>query len=435
MKSILRKFVVSIITWEARLVLARYKPKIVAVTGSVGKTSTKDAIYTVLSTKYVVRRSEKSFNSEIGVPLTILGLQNGWNNPLLWFENIFRGLSLIVFKTNYPEWLVLEVGADRPGDIKSITTWLKPDVAVITYIGEVPVHVEFFSSQKQLVEEKSYLARNLKQGGTLILNGQDPYVLAFKQYAKGGKVLVVHLNGEGDVVGSHDEILYEQNEVGDDAPVGMRFRVNFSGNSVPVTRKGALGLQHIFPTLYALAVGISQGLNIVPTSEALSTEVHTPGRMRLLAGIKKTYIIDDTYNSSPVALHEAIKTLRDIMVRGKKIAVLGDMLELGKHSAEEHKKAGHSVAKVADKLVVVGLRSRYIAEGALNNGMSEENIFEYEEAKEAGVFIQNLIQEGDLILIKGSQSMRMERIVEEIMAEPLRKDELLVRQDPEWLRK
>src|SRR5689334_19738464 len=132
MKTFLKNTVVKILNWEAKLVVKRYKPKIVAITGSVGKTSTKDAMYTVLSHFYTVRKSEKSFNSEIGLPLTILGCPNGWSNPFVWFDNILKGLILIVWKVkDYPEWLVLEIGAGKPNDIKSVAKWLKTDFVIL----------------------------------------------------------------------------------------------------------------------------------------------------------------------------------------------------------------------------------------------------------------------------------------------------------------
>src|SRR3990172_13183455 len=121
MKEILKKILISILRWEARLVLKKYKPKIVAITGSVGKTSTKDAVYASLSKFFFVRKSEKSFNSEIGLPLTILGVSNGWDNPLIWLKNIIAGLELITTREKYPEWLILEIGADKPGDIKNVS--------------------------------------------------------------------------------------------------------------------------------------------------------------------------------------------------------------------------------------------------------------------------------------------------------------------------
>ena len=131
---------------EAQLMLARHRPRIVAITGTVGKTSTKDAVFCALTPFFAVRKSEKSFNNDFGIPLTILGLPTAGGNPLLWFKNIVLGFFRAFFSTAYPEWLVLEVGAGEPGDIKKFSGMLSPNIAVITRFSEVPVHVEFFAS-------------------------------------------------------------------------------------------------------------------------------------------------------------------------------------------------------------------------------------------------------------------------------------------------
>lgn len=178
MKETLRSLIVTILTMEARAVVKRYKPRIVIVTGSVGKTSTKDAIYTALSAKYFVRRSEKSFNSDIGAPLTILGVPNGWSNPLQWIRNILDGLLLILIRAPYPEWLVVEVGADRPGDISRSLAWLQPEVVVATRFPAVPVHVEFYDSPEAVQEEELAPLRWLKPGGVAVVNGDDEIVRA-----------------------------------------------------------------------------------------------------------------------------------------------------------------------------------------------------------------------------------------------------------------
>jgi len=157
-----------------------------------------------------------------------------------------------------------------------------------------------------------------------------------------------------------------------------------------------------------------------------------PGRVRLLPGIKGTLIIDDTYNASPAATEAALDSLALTKPRGRAIAVLGDMLELGRVSVEEHRKVGAKVAKVCNLLIVVGVRARDIAMGALDNGMRDENILQFEDSQKAGKELERIVAEGDAILIKGSQSMRMERAVEEIMLEPERAGDLLVRQDTEW---
>ena len=169
MKTLFRKIVAYILRLECELVLAKYKPKIVAITGSVGKTSTKDAVYAVVSGVSYVRKSEKSYNSQIGLPLTILGCPNGWNNPLVWISNIFKGLWLFLWPHKYPKWLVLEVGVGKPGDMKATALWLKTDVVIITTIGSTPAHIEFFDSRKHLIEEKSTLIKTIPSGTPFLL--------------------------------------------------------------------------------------------------------------------------------------------------------------------------------------------------------------------------------------------------------------------------
>ena len=142
-KNFLKKIVAAILRVEAEFVLAKYEPKVVGVAGSVGKTSTKDALVTVLSGSHFVRGSQKSYNSEFGVPLTILDCRSAWLNPIGWLRNILEGLALIVFKNPYPEWLAVEVGADRPGDVQAVIKWLKLDAAVLTYFPAVPVQKYF----------------------------------------------------------------------------------------------------------------------------------------------------------------------------------------------------------------------------------------------------------------------------------------------------
>ncbi len=433
MKFLFKKIIVFKITWLARLVLAKYKPKIVAVTGNVGKTSTKDAIYTVLSSEFFVRKSEKSFNSDIGVPLTILGCNNGWSNPLIWIKNIVRGLELVLFKNPYPKWLVLEVGADHPGDIAKITQWLSPDVVVVTRFGEVPVHVENFKSRADLIAEKGYLVQALKKDGVLILNYDDMDTMKFKEKAK-ARCLTFGMNEGADIVSSNVAIVYEKKEK-KEFPKGLNCKVNVDGNCVPITLEHVLGDQHIQPVLASVAVGISQQMNLVKIADALSGHIPPRGRMNLIQGIKNTVIIDDTYNASPIATTQALVTLKETKVSGRKIVVLGDMLELGKFSADEHRKIGVQVADFADIFISVGLRMQGAREGAVASGMALTSIFEFEDSKSAGEFLQNQIQPGDVILIKGSQGMRMERAVVEIMAHPEEREAMLVRQEEEWIKR
>lgn len=430
MKSIFKKIISTIIKFEAILIIRKYKPQIIAVTGSVGKTSTKDAIFSVMSQSFFVRKSEKSFNSDIGIPLTILGCQNAWFNPIMWIKNIIIGFELIIFKNNYPEWLILEVGADRPGDIRKITKWLKPNIVVLSAFAKVPVHVEFFKNRDEVIREKKYLVDALKHDGMLIVNGDDQDSMKIKETSKNISI-IYGTDKLSDLVATEAKNYY-----GEDGHIeGITFKVEYGGNIVPIVIKGSLGAKSVYSSLAAIAVGLTQKINIVKSAEALLTLETSNGRMKIIKGIKNTTIIDDTYNSSPVALISALYSFKHIepKIKGGKIAVLGDMMELGKHSVDEHYKAGKVVAEVCDILITVGIRSRKIAEGALDGLMSEKNIFQFEDSVSAGKELQKIMNEDDIILVKGSQSTRMERIVEEVMLEPEKAKDLLVRQDREWL--
>jgi UDP-N-acetylmuramoyl-tripeptide--D-alanyl-D-alanine ligase len=430
MKNILKKFISYILQIESRLVLAKYKPKVVAITGSVGKTSTKDAIYAVISKVAYVRKSQKSYNSEVGLPLTVLGVPNAWNSPTLWAKNILKGLWLIVWPHKYPKWLVLEVGVGKPGDMKRTASWLKTDVVVITAIGETPAHIEFFNSHKHLVEEKSGLIKTLKKDGLLVLNSDDATVLEMKNKTK-CRVVTYGLSTGADVLGSGDSILYSKNN----EPEGIVFRVDADGKSLPVMIEGVFGRNHIYASLATLALSFGLKWNMLEAVDALKNYEVPPGRMRLLKGVKDTFIIDDTYNSSPYACESALQTLGELKSAERRIAILGDMLELGRHTIDAHKNVGKVASENADILVVVGARAQAIKEGALDVGMNVKNIFEFNNSYEAGEFVKSFIKKGDLILVKGSQGMRMERVVALILQDQENKNKLLVRHDTEWLNK
>lgn len=430
MKNIFKQIIVVILTLEAKILLKRAKPKIVAVTGSVGKTSTKDAIYHVLKNKVRARKSEKSYNSEIGVPLSVLGLDNAWQNPILWIKNLVDGMILALFPGDYPEVLVLEMGVDRPGDMKKLASWVKPDVVVLTRLPDVPVHVEYFGSPEAVVAEKLELVNALRDEGVLVFNNDDEKVATAASEIR-QKAISYGRYSEAEYSVRSDEVIYEGG-----SPKGVRFMIkNTSDESVEFSLEGAIGVSHAYNFAAAAAVGSLFNVDLKEASQSLSSFIPPPGRMRLIDGIKSTVIIDDTYNSSPVALERSLLTLKEIKGFNRKVAVLGDMLELGRFSTTEHEKVGVAVASCANILLTVGVRSRSIAETALQNGMSESNIFQYEESEKAGKELQNLIKPGDVILVKGSQGIRMEKIVAEIMAKPDRAEELLVRQNRAWQEK
>ncbi|HYC82936.1 MAG TPA: UDP-N-acetylmuramoyl-tripeptide--D-alanyl-D-alanine ligase [Candidatus Paceibacterota bacterium] len=437
-KSLLKRVVIAILTWEAKMILKKYRPKVVGITGSVGKTSTKEAVATVLATKYDVRKSPKSYNSEFGVPLTVIGRTSAWGSLSGWLLNILAGLKPLLTKQPYPEWLVLEIGADRPGDIAGLMRWLKLDVAVVTTIPEIPVHIEFFPSKESLIAEKGAIARGLLPNGTAVLNVDDPNVAGMVGKftavlnAGEGKILTYGRSKDADLSASSEKILYKE-DAESSMPDGITFKLDYGGKSVPVRLKGVFGTHHVYTALAALSVGVSQNLNMITMLEVLVEHETPAGRLRALPGIKGTVILDDTYNSSPAALEAALDTLDAIKCQGRKIAVIGDMMELGGYAMKVHTDIGIYAAGICDYIFTVGPRAKLVAEGAKERGFDESKLIHCSDAVDAGKKLQQLIEAGDLILVKGSQSMRMEKTVEEIMAEPERKGELLTRQYEGWV--
>lgn len=426
MKTFFKKIVVSILTLEAKWLLKRHKTTIIAVTGSVGKTSTKDAIYSILKKYHYTRKSEKSFNSEIGVPLTVLGLSNAWNNPLLWFKNIVDGLFIALFSKDYPAYLIIEAGIDRPGDMSRLASWLKPHLVVLTRFPDVPVHVEYFKNPEAVVEEKMKLIEALDPDGVVIYNHDDKMIQAnlvnIRQKAIGfSRYLKSHFTA------SKDEIYYH-----DDVPVGLAFLVEDLNEKYEVKIEGLVGVQGVYACVAAIATAMQCGISTKDAVAALTEYDSPPGRMKVIKGIKGTVIIDDTYNSSPIATEQALITLKEIRYAKRKIAVLGDMLELGQFSAREHERVGELVPQCADILITIGVRARQIAETALSFGLNDKTVLQYDDVTRAGKELQAFMQTGDIILIKASQGIRAEKIVEEIMQEPERAAELLVRQDTAW---
>lgn len=435
-RQIARHIITTILRWEARLVLKKYQPKIIAITGSVGKTGTKDAIASVLAGKYRLRASQKSFNHEIGLPLTILNCDNAWWNPVLWLKNIIEGLGLILFRTDYPEYLVLEVGIQHPGDVRRLVSWLKIDVAVITRLPAVPVHVEFFQSAEEVVREKWRLAQAVGESGLVIYNADDEKIADLATDLKAKKLSYSLKTEKADIFGSDVRIIYEsengETENQKSKPSGLGLKVNYGAESADFALHGVLGEHQLYALLAASAAAVAHGVSLATASEKLQNLTPPPGRMHLLDGIKNTLIIDDTYNASPAAIEAALETLNNLQVAGRKIAVLGDMLELGKYTIDEHRKVGILAARVANVLVTIGLRMKFAVEEAMRKKMGKKNVYHFDDSREAGQFLQNFIAPDDMILVKGSQSLRMERVVEEIMAHPEEKNKLLVRQDENW---
>lgn len=424
MKYIFKKVIYTILKWEAILVLKRFKPRIIGVAGSVGKTSTKDAIYAALKDFVVIRKNQKSFNSEIGVPLTILGLETGWNSPKVWIQNIVKGFK-VLFSKEYPEWLVLELGTDRPGDMKKLISWIKLDYAVFTRFPEVPVHAQYFKKADDVNEEDSQMMFGLKKEGVLVLNADDKKI-AELELKSTFKTLWYGFNAVKNGVGvSHVEIQYQDEKV-----IGQNIKINFGSNSVPFMITGALGVQHVYPVLASLVVAKDLGINVLDVLQSFNTYKVPIGRMNVLSGIQDITLIDDTYNSSPIAAQLALETLGQIRAQTK-IAILGDMAELGKYSQTEHKKLAHILLEnKISHLITLGQQAEVIADEALEIGV--KHVCPALSHKNAADKVLEWAKGNTVVLIKGSQSARMEKITYELLEDKARAKSVLVRQDKVW---
>lgn len=427
----MRKSLVAILQFFSKLILEKYKPQIIAITGSVGKTSSKEAIFAVLKNYFDIRKSPSNYNNELGVPLAIIGAKTGGRSIWRWFGVFLKALRTSFFPVHYPRILILEMGADHPGDIDKLVKLSPPGIGVVTAVG--PAHLEFFGTVKRVAEEKVKVIESLSPQGTAVLNADDEIVYAMRDKTKAD----ILTYGFGENIGvravevnNHlEEDFFADKEIG-----GINFKIASSGSVVPIFLSNMLGKQHVYAALSGAAVGLALGLNLIEVSQGLKEYQAPRGRMRLVAGIKNTLIIDDSYNSSPKASLEALDVLQRIPVResSRKIAVLGDMLELGAYTEEGHREIGRKCAESTDVLVAVGEKAKFFSEEAKKAGMAKENILFFHSTKEAGHFLQNMIKSGDVLLIKGSQGMRMERVVKELMAEPLTAGELLARQEQEW---
>lgn len=427
MKDQLRSIIIFLLTLEARAVLVRHRPRIILVTGSVGKTSSKNAAFSALKGSVFVRKSEKSFNGDIGVPLTILGLPNGWSNLFVWAHNLLRGLLLLVVGTPYPKWLVLEIGADRPGDISKSLSWIEPDIVITTTFPKIPVHVEFYESPEAVVQEELFPLSLLKEGGVAVINHDDERARACALPSSVQR-LTYGFDKDADVRALRYRITSKNGMAS-----GISFDVVYGEETAHVVLPGLLGKSHACSVLAGIAGALAADVSLEEAVKGFTDHDAAPSRLHLIQGVKGSLIIDDTYNSSPAAVEEALTALKAAPVPGKRIAVLGDMLELGSYSTEEHAKAGEQAFEHADILVTVGVRARGMAERAREVGMPESRVHSFDRNRDAISFLSSFIEEGDTVLVKGSQGVRMERTVKALMAEPEKAATLLCRQDVEWL--
>jgi UDP-N-acetylmuramoyl-tripeptide--D-alanyl-D-alanine ligase len=434
----MKKILELVLKYLAKVILDKYQPDVIGITGSVGKTSAKEAIYSILVARYNVRKNEKNYNNEIGLPLTIIGQESPGRSLFGWAMVIIKAWKLIVINDKkYPKILVLEMGVDRPGDMGYLLSFLPCRLGVITAIGQS--HLEFFGSVANIRKEKGLLIEHLPKNGWAILNFDNQETRKLPS-ATQASVLTYGLNDGAKVraEGVHFSFNREQPS---SYPLstgnlnGVSFKLIYQGSFVPILLPKVIGLNAVYAALAGAAIGIAYGLNLVEIAQALKHFDSPPGRMNLVSGIKDTLIIDDTYNSSPQSSLAALAMVKLIpLVPGaRRLAILGDMLELGAYSEPGHFAVGQAAAKSnLDELIVVGERARDIARGAIEAGFQREQIFHFSDSDAAGKFVEKRLSHGDLILIKGSQGMRMEKVVLEIMAEPGLATKLLVRQGKEW---
>lgn len=424
----MKNFFVDLLRWKlqllARFTLWRYRPGVVGVTGSVGKTSTKLAIQAVLGTIRRVRVSYGNMNNDLGLPLAIVGDWSAREMKLLsrdtpagtararkflfWYKIIFGSWRRIIAKdATYPEILVLEYGADRPGDIKYLLRIARPNVSVITAVGDFPVHVEFYEGPAEVAREKGRLIECLPSSGFAILNHDDKTVMRLEPRTRARAITY------GFGKGADVRVARFENRIEGDRPVGVSFKLEAGGSSVPVRIDSAFGKTQAYASAAAAAVGLIFGVNLAKIAEALRAYRPAGSRMQLLRGIKDTLLIDDSYNASPLSMQAALDTLRELPAK-RRIAVLGDMLEIGKYAPEAHERVGRLAAGAVDILFTVGPRAKFIAEAAHGAGMKPSAIYSFDTADEAGKPLQALMRQGDLVLVKGSHAMALYKIVEEV---------------------
>lgn len=337
------------------------------------------------------------------------------------------------FKVKYPKFLILELASAKPGDIDYLVDIVRPQVGVVTAVGEVPVHVEFYASPQEVAKEKAKLIARLPPDGLAVLNYDDQTVLDIQERSR-AKVVTFGFSNLADIWASdisyfvadaQPSVEVQPQELREVEPLiigGLSFKMNSDDTFVPVRINNLIGSHQIYGALAAVAVGLHLGMNLVDISGALENIELPSGRMNLLTGIKNSVIIDDTYNASPLSMHAALDALRDFAGarkklghKGRLIAVLGDMRELGKYEIETHRMIGNLAAERCDILITVGAASKLIADSAANQ-MPKESIMSFDTSEDAKLKVQETIKEGDVVLVKGSRAMKMEVIVEEIKA-------------------
>ena len=344
---------------------------VVGITGSVGKSTTKELVAEVLAQRYQTLKNPGNYNNEIGLPLTLL------------------------HATRQHEYAVLEMGFYVPGEIEFLCDLSLPQIGVVTNIGTV--HAERAGSQEAIARGKAELVHALPPDGLAVLNFDDPWVRAMADQTQ-ARVFFYGLNPRADIWAEDVEGLGLE---------GIRFKLHYR-NEVLHLRVPLIGRHSVHTALRAAAVGLNEGLTWQEIVGGLRSE-RTQLRLLTVQAGSGALILDDTYNASPQSMLAALNLLEEL--EGRKVAVLGDMLELGPYERQGHEMVGARAALVVDELVTVGERGRVIAAAAARAGMPSDLITEFPDAPAAVSFLQERLGPGDVVLVKGSHGMRMDRIV------------------------
>ena len=356
-----------------------FNPVVVGVTGSVGKTTTKEMIAAVVAAKGPVLRSAGNFNNEIGVPLTLLDLAAKHKTA------------------------VIEMAMRGPGQIAYLANMAKPSIGVITNIHMS--HIELLGSMDAIADAKGELLDYLPTDGVAILNADDAYYDYLKRRAN-SRIISYGESQHADV---------RAVSAGIDSNGCCNFKVQTPKGSFEV-RIPVPGEHNIKDALAAIAVGEELDVSHDDIRNALANYTPPEKRSNVIPSRQGFVVVDDTYNASPASVQSAIKTL-SMMEGDRKIAVLGDMLELGDHALNAHMEIGKAVKELGiDMLMVVGQLAKLIARGAIDAGMPISQVFEFEDSLQAAREIAEKVRERDVVLVKGSRAMKMERIVEGLLA-------------------
>lgn len=416
-----------ILRFMAKAILWKYKPKIVGITGSVGKTSAKEAVFAVLSSRFQVRKNEKNYNNEIGLPLTIIGLESGNRSIFKWTKIFFIWLIKIIFPFKYPEILILEMGVDRPEDMDYLLSFIQPTVGIITNVSGS--HLEYFKNVEHIAREKGKLVKNLNEDQMAILNADIDNVFSLSKKIK-SKIILFGIGERAQIKASNITFNFDNFK-----PQGISFKLNYNGKTIPIRLPFILAPHLIYAALSAVATGIFFKINLVDIAKSLEKFSAPIGRMNLIEGKSGSFVIDDSYNSSPTSALAAMEVLKNLKAI-RKIVALGDMLELGENSELGHREVlKRAFSNGAGLFFLSGDRMKEAAQELESRGEISAKLFFFDNPGLLGKELAKILREGDLVLVKGSQGARMEKAVFEIMRNPDEAEKLICRHSKDWLKK